>query len=70
MRRRDGGLIVPRQDNLAPFVYVAILTVCCGDVNVAVDRLSPFRDYKTLLLNSNDDRQSLELLMKQLETGE
>lgn len=33
-------------------------------------KLSPFRDYKTLLLASNDDRQALQLLMKQLDTGD
>jgi len=32
-------------------------------------KLSPFRDYKTLLLASSDDRQALQLLMKQLDTG-
>ena len=33
-------------------------------------KVNPFRDYKTLLLSSTDDRQSLELLMKQLDTGD
>jgi len=32
--------------------------------------MNPFRDYKTLLLSSTEDRQSLELLMKQLDSGE
>jgi len=33
-------------------------------------KVNPFRDYKTLLLSSSDDRQSLELLMKQLDSGQ
>ena len=33
-------------------------------------KINPFRDYKTLLLSSAEDRQSLELLMKQLDSGE
>jgi len=35
-----------------------------------VVKVSPFHDYKALLLSSMDDRQSLELLMKQLDSGE
>jgi len=41
----------------------------CGFTRTEM-RISPFRDYKTLLLSSTDDRQSLELLMKQLDSGE
>ena len=33
-------------------------------------KLNPFRDYKTLLLGGDDDQQTLQLLMKQLDTGE
>jgi len=40
-----------------------------GDVVRSSVKLSPFRDYRMLLLASNDDRQALQLLMKQLDTG-
>ena len=33
-------------------------------------KVNPFRDYKTLLLSNGDDRLSLELLMKRLDSGE
>jgi len=33
-------------------------------------KINPFRDYKTLLLSSDEDQQTLQLLMKQLDTGE
>jgi len=42
-----------------------------GFVVVRTDvKINPFRDYKALLLSNADDRQSLELLMKQLDSGE
>ena len=33
-------------------------------------KMNPFRDYKTLLLSSDEDQQTLQLLMRQLDTGE
>lgn len=52
------------------FSFLISMGECLFDFVRTETKVNPFRDYKMLLLSSSDDQQSLQMLMKQLDTGE